>query len=120
MAAGKSPDGMLVQWIGRWNDGTRPVTITWRVAQPVEAAGLHPLRRIGVGGNHAGDVEILHRLRERAMRRLELIVPVSVLLIFVILFNAFGSVRNAAIILANVPLATIGGIIFTTAPTWPA
>jgi cobalt-zinc-cadmium resistance protein CzcA len=49
--------------------------------------------------------------QERAMRRLELIVPVSVLLIFVILFNAFGSVRNAGIILANVPLATIGGII---------
>jgi cobalt-zinc-cadmium resistance protein CzcA len=49
--------------------------------------------------------------QERAMRRLELIVPVSVLLIFVILFNAFGSVRNAAIILANVPLATIGGVI---------
>jgi cobalt-zinc-cadmium resistance protein CzcA len=49
--------------------------------------------------------------QERAMRRLELIVPVSVLLIFVILFNAFGSVRNAAIILANVPLATIGGIV---------
>jgi heavy metal efflux system protein len=49
--------------------------------------------------------------QERAMRRLELIVPVSVLLIFIILFNAFGSVRNAAIILANVPLATIGGIV---------
>jgi hypothetical protein len=38
--AGASPDGMLVQWLGRWNDGTRPVTITWRVAQPVAAAGM--------------------------------------------------------------------------------
>jgi cobalt-zinc-cadmium resistance protein CzcA len=49
--------------------------------------------------------------QERAMRRLALIVPVSVLLIFVILFNAFGSVLNAGIILANIPLAAIGGIL---------
>jgi cobalt-zinc-cadmium resistance protein CzcA len=49
--------------------------------------------------------------QERAMRRLALIVPVSVLLIFVILFNAFGSVTNAGIILVNIPLAAIGGIL---------
>jgi len=49
--------------------------------------------------------------QERAMRRLELIVPISVFLIFVLLFNAFGSVRNAAIVLANIPLASIGGIL---------
>jgi cobalt-zinc-cadmium resistance protein CzcA len=49
--------------------------------------------------------------QERAMRRLELIVPISVFLIFILLFNAFGSVRNAAIVLANIPLASIGGII---------
>ncbi len=34
--------------------------------------------------------------QERAMKRLELIVPISVFLIFILLFNAFGSVRNAA------------------------
>ena len=49
--------------------------------------------------------------QERAMRRLELIVPISVFLIFVLLFNAFGSVRNAGIVLANIPLASIGGIL---------
>ncbi len=32
-------------------------------------------------------------------------------LIFILLFNAFGSVRNAAIVLANIPLASIGGIV---------
>ncbi|HET9472214.1 MAG TPA: efflux RND transporter permease subunit, partial [Usitatibacter sp.] len=37
--------------------------------------------------------------QERAMGRLSLIVPVSVFLIFILLFNAFGSVRNAGIIL---------------------
>src|SRR5438045_7302568 len=49
--------------------------------------------------------------QERAMKRLELIVPISVFLIFILLFNAFGSVRNAAIILVNIPFAAIGGIV---------
>ena len=46
-----------------------------------------------------------------AQKRLAVIVPVSIFLIFILLFHAFGSVRNAAIILANIPLASIGGIV---------
>ncbi len=49
--------------------------------------------------------------QERAMKRLELIVPISVFLIFILLFHAFGSVRNAAVVLVNIPLAAIGGIV---------
>ena len=49
--------------------------------------------------------------QERAMARLSLIVPISVLLIFVLLFNAFGAVKHAALILVNVPFALIGGIL---------
>jgi cobalt-zinc-cadmium resistance protein CzcA len=49
--------------------------------------------------------------QQRAMARLELIVPISILLIFVLLFNAFGSVANAALIILNLPLALIGGIV---------
>jgi cobalt-zinc-cadmium resistance protein CzcA len=48
--------------------------------------------------------------QERAMKRLALIVPVSVLLIFALLFNAFGSAKSALLILLNVPFAMIGGI----------
>jgi cobalt-zinc-cadmium resistance protein CzcA len=48
--------------------------------------------------------------QQRAMKRLALIVPVSVLLIFALLFNAFGSAKSAALILMNVPFALIGGI----------
>jgi cobalt-zinc-cadmium resistance protein CzcA len=48
--------------------------------------------------------------QERAMKRLAMIVPVSVLLIFALLFNAFRSVKSAALILLNVPFAVIGGI----------
>ncbi|MCU1330507.1 MAG: metal transporter CzcA, partial [Bryobacterales bacterium] len=48
--------------------------------------------------------------QERAMNRLLLIVPISVLLIFVLLFQAFNSIRSASLILLNVPFALIGGI----------
>jgi cobalt-zinc-cadmium resistance protein CzcA len=48
--------------------------------------------------------------QKRAMARLAVVVPLSVVLIFVLLLNAFGSASNAALILANVPFALIGGI----------
>jgi cobalt-zinc-cadmium resistance protein CzcA len=48
--------------------------------------------------------------QQRAMSRLTVIVPLSVFLIFVLLFDAFHSVRNAALILLNVPFALVGGI----------
>ncbi|MFI5315542.1 MAG: efflux RND transporter permease subunit [Myxococcota bacterium] len=49
--------------------------------------------------------------QERAMKRLSLIVPVSVFIIFILLFNAFNSIRSALLILGNVPFALIGGIV---------
>ena len=49
--------------------------------------------------------------QERAMQRLSVVVPISLLLIFVLLFNAFASVKSALLILVNVPLALIGGFI---------
>ena len=49
--------------------------------------------------------------QERAMKRLTLVVPVSLLLIFLLLFNAFNSVKTASLILINVPLALIGGFV---------
>ena len=44
------------------------------------------------------------------MKRLAIIVPVSVFLIFLLLFDAFKSVKSALLILLNVPFALIGGI----------
>ena len=49
--------------------------------------------------------------QQRAMQRLMVVVPVSVFLIFVLLFDAFKSVRRALLILMNVPFALIGGIV---------
>ena len=46
-----------------------------------------------------------------ASRRLAVVVPVTLLLIFALLFWAFGSVKDAAIVFSGVPLALTGGVI---------
>lgn len=45
------------------------------------------------------------------MKRLSLVVPLSLALIFVLLFDAFKSLKAALLILVNVPLALIGGFV---------
>ncbi|HYC23343.1 MAG TPA: CusA/CzcA family heavy metal efflux RND transporter [Candidatus Bathyarchaeia archaeon] len=49
--------------------------------------------------------------QQRAMRRLELIVPLVLLIIFVLLFSTFNSLPDAALVLLHVPFALIGGIL---------
>ncbi len=49
--------------------------------------------------------------QQRALKRLSIIVPVTIFFIFVLLYTAFNSVRYAVLILANVPFATIGGVV---------
>ncbi|QNK71845.1 efflux RND transporter permease subunit [Variovorax sp. PAMC28562] len=48
--------------------------------------------------------------QQRAVKRLAVIVPISALLIFSLLFWAFGSVRYACLVLVLVPFTLIGGI----------
>ncbi len=45
-----------------------------------------------------------------ASQRLQIVVPVALVLIFGLLFMAFGSARDAAIIFSGVPLALTGGV----------
>jgi len=49
--------------------------------------------------------------QQRAMKRLSVIVPLTIFFIFVLLYTAFNSIRFATMIIANVPFATIGGIL---------
>jgi len=49
--------------------------------------------------------------QQRAMKRLAVIVPVSVFIILVLLFDAFKSLPKTLVILLNVPFALIGGIL---------
>jgi len=48
--------------------------------------------------------------QQRAAATLSLVVPVSLGLIFLLLFSTFGSVRQAALVLSNIPLAMVGGV----------
>ena len=47
---------------------------------------------------------------QSAATRLQIVVPVVLLLIFGLLFSLFGSVRDAAIVFSGVPLALTGGV----------
>jgi cobalt-zinc-cadmium resistance protein CzcA len=48
---------------------------------------------------------------QRAMDRLLIVVPVTIVLIFLLLFSSLTSLRYAALIILNVPLALIGGVL---------
>ncbi len=48
---------------------------------------------------------------QRAMARLKVIVPITIGLIFVLLFSSFNSVRYAGLIILNLPFSLIGGIV---------
>lgn len=49
--------------------------------------------------------------QQRAAQRLSLVVPVAIGLIFLLLFSTFRSVRQAVLVLTNIPFAMIGGIL---------
>jgi heavy metal efflux system protein len=54
----------------------------------------------------AGDFEN----QQRASKRLAQVVPVSLVIIFLILFIMFGNIKDSGMVLLNVPFAIIGGI----------
>ena len=49
--------------------------------------------------------------QQRAAARLTVVVPVALGLVFILLFSTFGSVRQALLILSNIPFALVGGIV---------
>ncbi|MDB5798916.1 MAG: efflux transporter permease subunit [Paucimonas sp.] len=58
--------------------------------------------RIGWGGQFEN--------QQRAAARLAIVVPVALGLIYLILFLALGSLRQATLVLANIPFALVGGV----------
>jgi len=64
---------------------------------------LPPGYRIAWGGQFEN--------QQRAAQRLSLVVPIALGLIFLILYGVFGSLRQAALVLSNIPFALIGGVI---------
>jgi heavy metal efflux system protein len=71
-------------------------------AQVLEKVALPPGYRLTWGGEFEN--------QQRAAKRLAMVVPATLVLIFLILFSTFNSLRQAALVMANVPFAMIGGV----------
>ncbi|MDP8244863.1 MAG: CusA/CzcA family heavy metal efflux RND transporter [Candidatus Hinthialibacter antarcticus] len=51
------------------------------------------------------------RLQQEANKRLAIVVPITLLLIFLMLYSSFNSLKNSFLILLNIPLALVGGVV---------
>ena len=71
-------------------------------AQVLQKVELPPGYRLTWGGEFEN--------QQRAAQRLALVVPVALVLIFLILYSTFNSLRQATLVMANVPFAMIGGV----------
>jgi heavy metal efflux system protein len=57
--------------------------------------------------------------QERAMKRLAIVVPVALALVFLLLYLALGSIGHAALVLLNLPFALVGGVVAVVAFRMP-
>jgi len=71
-----------------------------KIAQQVS---LPPGYRIEWGGQFQN--------QQRAMARLIIVVPISILIIFLLLMATFSSIRHASLVILNIPFALIGGVL---------
>jgi cobalt-zinc-cadmium resistance protein CzcA len=81
-------------------------TVDREVVHKVDGSGRPLYWRPGYWISWEGQFEN----QQRAARRLELIIPMCLILIFGLLFWTFRSLRTAALIMSTVPLALMGGI----------
>jgi len=51
------------------------------------------------------------RLQQEANKRFAVVVPMTLLVIFLLLFSNFNSLKNSVLILLNIPLALVGGVL---------
>jgi len=68
-----------------------------------ERVDLPPGYRVTWGGQF--------KLQQQANARLAVVVPVTLLLIFILLYASFASLKNSLLILMNIPLALVGGVV---------
>ena len=64
-----------------------------------------------IAGTGSNNTAVAIENQQRALARLSVIVPLTIFFIFVLLYTAFNSVKFATLIIANVPFATIGGLV---------
>ena len=75
-----------------------------------EVHGLFDGKRIALPSGYRVEFGGQFQNLERARARLFLVVPLSLFLIFVLLFSTFGSLKQAALVFTGIPLATVGAV----------
>jgi cobalt-zinc-cadmium resistance protein CzcA len=95
--------------------GARLVVVTANVRDRdlvgfVEEARQRVLSEVKLGEGYSIKWGGQFENQQRAAARLAIVVPVAILLVFLILFATFGSVKQALLILSNIPFAMIGGV----------
>jgi cobalt-zinc-cadmium resistance protein CzcA len=84
--------------------GTDIGTLVERAQERIDAeVDLPPGYLVSFGGQF--------ELAQAANKRLMIVVPITLLLIFGMLFASFGSLKEALLILLNIPLALVGGLV---------
>jgi cobalt-zinc-cadmium resistance protein CzcA len=73
------------------------------IAKVSRQVKLPPGYRIDWAGEYAS--------QQRAQRRLAIVIPLTLLVIFMILYSMFGSMKWAGLILATVAMAPVGGVV---------
>jgi len=51
------------------------------------------------------------KLQQQANKRLALVIPITLLIVFLLLFSTFNSLKSSILILLNIPLALVGGVV---------
>jgi cobalt-zinc-cadmium resistance protein CzcA len=77
------------------------------VREAIEKVNKQVKLPVGYHLDWAGEYES----QQRSSRRLELVLPITILLIFMILYGMFSSFKWAVLILCNVAIAPVGGLL---------
>lgn len=77
------------------------------VAEAQQKIAAHVTLPTGYSVTWGGSFENM----ERAMARLRIIVPITIGLIFLLLYSSFDSLRQATLVILNLPFAWIGGVV---------
>jgi len=76
----------------------------------VEEAAARLEQRVPLPSGYRYEWGGQYRHQQTAVRRLQVLIPLAILAIYLLLFAAFRTVRHAGLILTNVPFALVGGI----------
>ena len=87
--------------------GVRGRDLGGAVEEAIKKVGQQVKLPVGYHIDWAGEYDS----QQRAQKRLAIIIPLTLLVIFMILYSMFGSMKWASLILATVAMAPIGGIV---------